>query len=78
MNFITHNMGSTVGTAAVISSGVNYLKRIEIPIVGEFVAIYGASRLSWDFGSYMGYYYGPSTWYMAQMTINGLNKITNE
>ncbi len=54
---------ATIGTAGVISSGAYYFNGIEIPFVGEVVAAYGALRLSWDYGYYMGSYYGPSTWY---------------
>ena len=52
-----------VGTAGLIASYASYFHGIEIPVVGEFVAIYGALRFSWDVGFYMGVNYGPRKWY---------------
>ncbi len=55
----------TVGLGASIST---YFTGIEVPVVVEFVAIYGALRLSWDVGFYMGANYGPSKWYGTDNT----------
>ena len=50
---------ASVGTAGLMASYALYFHGVEIPVVGEFVAVYGALRLSWDFGWYMGANYGP-------------------
>ena len=53
-----------IGSAGVYNTALKYVSPAdEIPVVGEFVAFYGLLRLSWDFGSYMGERYGPSTWF---------------
>jgi RHS repeat-associated protein len=52
-----------VGTAGLVGTYASYFHGIEIPVVGEFVAAYGALRLGWDVGFWAGYNYGPSTWY---------------
>ncbi len=55
INYIDATVGS-VGLSAQIAS---YYSGIEIPYIGEFVAIYGTLRLFYDLGQT----YGPSTWY---------------
>jgi hypothetical protein len=57
-----------VGTFGLAASYSTYFHGAEIPVVGEFVAVYGALRLSWDVGWYMGVYYGPSKWYGTDNT----------
>jgi len=57
-----------VGTIGLAASYASYFHGVEIPVVGEFVAIYGALRLSWDVGFYMGANYGPSKWYGTDNT----------
>jgi RHS repeat-associated protein len=57
-----------VGTIGLAASYTSYFHGVEIPVVGEFVAIYGALRLSWDVGFYMGANYGPSKWYGTDNT----------
>ena len=52
-----------VGTIGLGTSISSYFTGVKIPYVGGFVAIYGAVRLTWDVGCYMGENYGPSTWY---------------
>ncbi|MBL4676899.1 MAG: hypothetical protein JKY70_11955 [Mucilaginibacter sp.] len=43
-----------VGTVGLGAKGISYLTGVEIPYVGEFVAIYGTFRLGWDVGKIMG------------------------
>ncbi len=54
---------ATVGTVGVINSAASYFYGVEIPIVGEFVAVYGAFRFSWDIGCAAGEQWGSSKWY---------------
>ncbi len=48
-----------VGTVGLGIDFASYYYGLEIPLVGEFVAIYGTARLGWDFGCMMGKKYGP-------------------
>lgn len=48
-----------VGTIGLAASYASYFHGVEIPVVGEFIAIYGVLRLSWD----VGLNFGPSKWY---------------
>jgi hypothetical protein len=52
-----------VGTAGIIASGASYFYGVQIPVVGEFVAVYGAARLTWDVFYNLGANYGPTNWY---------------
>ena len=52
-----------VGTAGILSSAASYYAGVQIPYVGEAVAIYGTMRLTWDTFFYLGANYGPSKWY---------------
>ena len=52
-----------VGTAGILAAGASYFYGVQIPVVGEFVAVYGALRLTWDVSFYLGTKYGPSKWY---------------
>jgi hypothetical protein len=52
-----------VGTAGVLSSVASYYTGVQVPIIGETVAIYGTLRLVWDTFFYLGANYGPSKWY---------------
>ena len=54
---------ATVGTAGTMTWIASHYAGVQIPVVGEFVAIYGTLRLTWDVSFYLGYYYGPSTWF---------------
>ena len=54
---------ATVGTAGIMSSVASYYAGIEIPYVGEAVAVYGTLRLTWDVFFNLGANYGPSKWY---------------
>ncbi|WP_294476345.1 LysM peptidoglycan-binding domain-containing protein [uncultured Bacteroides sp.] len=47
-----------VGALGVMASGASYFGGVEIPLVGEFVLLYGVMRISWDLGEL----YGPSKW----------------
>ena len=48
-----------VGTIGIITSGVSYFSGVQIPFVGEFVAVYGVCRVTWDVFYYWGEKYGP-------------------
>jgi RHS repeat-associated protein len=37
-----------VGTIGIIASGASYFYGIQIPVVGEFVTVYGTVRVTWD------------------------------
>nr|WP_320117918.1 hypothetical protein [uncultured Marinifilum sp.] len=52
-----------VGTMGILASGASYFYGVQIPVVGEVVAIYGTLRLTWDVSFNLGVNYGPSTWY---------------
>ncbi len=52
-----------VGTMGILASGASYFYGVQIPLVGEVVAIYGTLRLTWDVSFNLGIHYGPSTWY---------------
>jgi len=52
-----------VGTMGAIASGASYFYGVQIPVVGEGVAIYRTLRLTWDVFFYLGANYGPSKWY---------------
>lgn len=47
-----------VGMMGAMSGAANYFYGIQIPLVGEFVLMYGVTRTSWDLGEQ----YGPSKW----------------
>ena len=59
---------ASVGTVAVLTTGASYFYGVQIPVVGEFVAIYGALRLTWDVSYSLGAQYGPSKWYGTNNT----------
>lgn len=48
-----------VGTAGVLSSLAYYYTGIQAPVIGEFVAVYGTLRLTWDVFYNLGANYGP-------------------
>ena len=48
----------SVGAMGVVQGSASYFSGIEIPIVGEFVLLYGTFRFGWD----MGEKYGISQW----------------
>jgi RHS repeat-associated protein len=52
-----------VGTAGMIAQGSSYFAGVQIPYIGEFVAVYGVLRLTWDIFYDLGARRGPSTWY---------------
>ncbi|WP_320020184.1 hypothetical protein [Labilibaculum manganireducens] len=52
-----------VGTAGLMTTIASYYSGAEIPYVGEFIALYGTLRLTWDVSFNLGINYGPSTWY---------------
>ncbi len=52
-----------VGTMGIIASGASYFYGVQIPVVGEFVAVYGVTRVTWDVFFNLGANYGPSKWY---------------
>lgn len=54
---------ATVGTLGLSASAASYFTGVQIPVVGKFVAVYGAARLGWDIGWNLGIRYGPSTWF---------------
>ncbi|HLX54748.1 MAG TPA: hypothetical protein VKR58_12440, partial [Aquella sp.] len=45
---------ATVGTIGLGAKIASYYYGIEIPYVGEGVAIYGTARAGWDIGTIMG------------------------
>ena len=51
-----------VGTMGIIASSASYLYGVQIPIVGEFVGIYGVVRVTWDVFFNLGVNYGPRNW----------------
>jgi len=52
-----------VGLTGIVTSAAGYFSGVEIPVVGEFVALYGITRTTWDVFFFLGYNYGPSHWY---------------
>jgi len=52
-----------VGTVGLIASYASYFHGVQIPVVGEFVSVYGIVRATWDVFTYLGFNYGPSHWY---------------
>lgn len=54
---------ASVGTVGLAASIGSYYTGVQIPYVGEFVALYGTFRLTWDVFFYLGNNYGPSKWY---------------
>ncbi len=60
---LTTYVDAGVGVMGVIASGASYFYGVQIPVVGEFVAVYGAARITWDVFYHLGSQYGPSTWY---------------
>lgn len=49
-----------VGTMGIIASGASYFYGVQIPVVGEFVAVYGVTRITWDVFYDLGAKYGPN------------------
>ena len=49
-----------VGTIGGITSLSAYFYGVQIPVVGEFVAVYGVARLTWDVFYNLGANYGPN------------------
>ena len=47
-----------IGAMGVMSGAASYFYGVQIPLVGEFVLMYGVTRTSWDLGEK----YGPSKW----------------
>ena len=52
-----------VGTLGLMASGASYFYGVQIPAVGQGVAIYGGLRLTWDVFYNLGARYGPSKWF---------------
>ncbi len=53
---------ASVGSAGILTYAAEYFTGVEIPVVGEFVALYGVLRLTWDVFFYLGETKGISTW----------------
>jgi len=51
-----------------MSTVASYYAGVQIPYVGEFVAVYGTLRLTWDVFYNLGANYGPSKWYGTDNT----------
>lgn len=54
---------AAVGSAGTMALAANYFYGVEIPVVGEAVALYGIMRLAWDISYDYGRTNGPSTWF---------------